>query len=124
MSRFAMAAFAAASCCYWRLSAVALPGVRRWCATDHRYGAQRQGARWSTAPPRQKKTPRMCAAFRCVLRPVLLRYRPLEHTVDLLVRGIAAGLAGMRCCQSLIGSALRTAGRLAGRLCGAVGRVG
>src|SRR5579862_2219467 len=57
------------------------------------------------------------------LETVLLRNRPLEHPVDLLVGRIAAGLARMRRRQRLVGRALRTAGRLAGRLGSAVGLI-
>jgi hypothetical protein len=63
-----------------------------------------------------KKTPRTARRFPSVSRKWrLLRYRPLEHPVDLLIRRVTARLTGMGRSQRLVGGALRTAGSLSGR---------
>src|SRR5882672_7065633 len=101
MSRCATGASSAATCCCWKPSAAALPGVRRSCATD------------SAAA---KKNAAQVRGVLIVWARRLLGNRPLEHPVDLLIGRVAARLAGMGRCHRLVGRALRATGGLVGRL--------
>jgi len=70
----------------------------------------------------KKNAARVRGVFQ-VTRNLLLRDGATEHPVDLLVRGIAAGLAGLRGREGLVGSALCAARRLVSGLGSAVGRI-
>lgn len=74
--------------------------------------------------PKTKRRGLLRGVLRSIAKRIeLLRHRLLEHTIDLLVRSVAASLAGLSGLQSLVRGALRAVSSRARRLSSRSSRV-